>query len=109
MRERLELLAADIADDLRSIDRMKSEYDAYVRGVDMGSPSVYEKATIGYYLHNFYNACENIFRSIAAAFENQIDPITWHSSVLKRMKLDAAIEQLKQSVQGFLPTLRKES
>lgn len=88
MREKLELLAADIADDLRSIDRMKSEYDAYIHGVDLGNPSVYDKATIGYYLHNFYNACESIFRSIAVAFENQVDPITWHSSVLKRMKLD---------------------
>ena len=50
MRENLEVLAADIADDLHSIDRMKTEYDAYVRGVDLGNPTVYEKATIGYYL-----------------------------------------------------------
>ena len=88
MRERLEVLAADIADDLRSIDRMKTEYDTYVREVDLGNPTVYERATIGYYLHNFYNACESIFRSIAVAFENQVDPITSHASALKRMKLD---------------------
>ena len=88
MKERLEVLAADIADDLCSIDRMKTEYDAFVRGVDLGNPTVYERATIGYYLHNFYNACESIFRSIAVAFENQVDPITSHASALKRMKLD---------------------
>lgn len=88
MNGRVELLIADIADDLKSIDRMKAEYDAFVADVDWESPSVYEKATVGYYLHNFYNACESIFRSVARAFENQIDSAAWHASVLKRMKLD---------------------
>jgi len=85
---RFELLIADISDDLKSMDRMKAEYDIFVSDVDWESPSVYEKATVGYYLHNFYNACESIFRSIATAFENQIDSAAWHASVLKRMKLD---------------------
>ena len=49
MRESVELLIADIDDDLRSIGRMKAEYDAYVTGVDWENPTVYERATIGYY------------------------------------------------------------
>jgi hypothetical protein len=88
MKENVELLVADIRDDLKSIDRMKAEYDTFVAAADWENPSVYDKATIGYYLHNFYNACESIFRTIAAAFENQIDAVTWHWSILKRMKLE---------------------
>ena len=88
MRENVELLIADVMDDLKSIDRMKAEYDTFVADVEWENPSVYEMATIGYYLHNFYNACESIFRSVAGAFENQIDGVAWPSSILKRMKLD---------------------
>ena len=118
MRENLEVLAADIADDLRSIDRMKTEYDAYVRGVDLGNPTVYDKATIGYYLDNFYNACANIFRSIAVAFENHIDPVARHSSVLKRMKrdipsvrprvIDEELFRILDDLRAFRPVFRNE-
>ena len=33
---------------------------------------------------------EKIFRSIARFFENDIGPQTWHSDLLKRMKLDVS-------------------
>jgi len=36
--------------------------------------SYYDKGGIGYLLHNFYNGCENIFRSIACFFENDLGP-----------------------------------
>ncbi len=48
----------------------------------------YDRGAIGYYLHNFYNGCENIFRCTARFFENDLGPQTWHSDLLKRMKLD---------------------
>ncbi len=44
---------------------------------------------ISYYLHNLYNAFENIFQNIAAAFENSIDDMgRWHTQLLERMRLD---------------------
>lgn len=44
---------------------------------------------ISYYLHNLYNAFENIFQNIAAAFENSIDDMSrWHTQLLERMRLD---------------------
>jgi hypothetical protein len=44
---------------------------------------------IGYYLHNLYNAFENIFQNIAAAFENSVDDMgRWHTHLLERMRLD---------------------
>jgi len=45
---------------------------------------------IAYHLHNLYNAFENIFQSIAAAFENSIDDDgRWHMQLLEHMRLDA--------------------
>lgn len=48
----------------------------------------YDKAAVGYLLHNFYNGCENIFKTIARFFENQLADGSWHKDLLRRMTLD---------------------
>jgi len=54
----------------------------------------------GYYLHNLYNACENIFRGIAEAFENEIpDPSCWHALLLERMG---------REIEGIRPRVLRE-
>jgi hypothetical protein len=50
--------------------------------------SDYDRGAIGYLLHNFYNGCENNFRSIVAFFENDLGPGTWHADLLRRMRLE---------------------
>jgi hypothetical protein len=62
-------------------------------------PSLQEKATIGYLLHNLYTVFESIFKNIARTFgntpgENQ----TWHASLLRRMTLE--IEGVRPRVIG---------
>lgn len=86
MRETMLLLERRIQDDLRAID----EIHRALEGTSL-SPEASEETTIvaGYRLHNLYNAVENIFRSIAEAFENQLhDRERWHSELLRRMTLD---------------------
>ena len=56
----------------------------------------YDRGIIGYLLHNFYNGCENIFRSIARFFENDLGPQSWHKDLLKRMKME---------ILGFRPSV----
>jgi len=43
---------------------------------------------VAYRLRGLYSAFENIFRNIASAFENQLDPSAWHRQALQRMRLD---------------------
>jgi hypothetical protein len=44
---------------------------------------------IAYYLHNLYNAFENLFTNIARTFENSLDDAgRWHTQLLERMRLD---------------------
>jgi hypothetical protein len=44
---------------------------------------------VAYQLHHLYNAFENIFLNVAAAFENAIeDKDRWHTQLLERMLLD---------------------
>lgn len=92
----INLLISDIQDDLKKIEKLKQEYDYYIDMISSDEPDTYQKAVIGYYLHNFYNASENIFRNIARAFENQVDETSWHKDMLKRMKL--SIDEIRPSV-----------
>ena len=55
---------------------------------------------VSYSLHNLYNACENILRQIAEAFENEIpDPSRWHALLLERMG---------REIEGIRPCVLRE-
>lgn len=101
MKYNVELLKADIADELKKLERLQSEFSAIETMLNRTEDDMpfYDRSAIGYYLHCFYNGCENIFRSVARFFENDLGPQTWHSDILKRMKL---------SVPGFRPALIDE-
>ena len=86
----IELLKADIADELEKIEMIVNEYRTIEPKIDLppGEVSYYDRGAIGYLLHNFYNGCENMFRSIAMFFENDLGPRTWHKDLLKRMRIE---------------------
>lgn len=101
MRYGLELLKADIREELRKLERLEHTLvDAEAKlTLPPEEVGVYDRAAIGYFLHNFYCGCENIFRGIARFFENDLGPETWHSDLLKRMKLQ---------VEGYRPAVIDE-
>jgi len=96
MKEEINALIADLRDALDSIRQLKEEYDHFWDHLEEDELDVYQKAVIGYFLHNFYNACESIFMTIYRFFENDLDPRQWHKSLLRRMKLD--IEEVRPAV-----------
>jgi hypothetical protein len=86
MPETFLLLERSLRQDLVVLDRLYSE---------LGVPQLAESEpadrliVIGYRLHGIYNAFENMFRNIAAAFENHLDDRPgWHQQLLARMRLD---------------------
>ena len=89
MNHNLELLKADIFDELKKLAQINKELEKAADKQELNQEQVplYDRAAIGYFLHNFYNGCENIFKSIAGFFENDLAPDSWHSDLLKRMKL----------------------
>jgi hypothetical protein len=96
MKEKLRILIANIEYDLESIDKIKTDFDFFMNIINNNIPDKFQKPVIGYHMHNFYNACENIFLNIAKTFENNIEPQEWHKSILRRMKLD--IEDIRPAV-----------
>ncbi len=84
------LLEADIRDELEKLQLLAREYEKLreLLALPDSEVSFFDKAAVGYFLHSFYNGCENIFRSIARFFENDIGSESWHRDLLKRMKLE---------------------
>lgn len=91
MKAEVELLKADIRDEMNKMTKVYDEFTVLKKDLDHKQEiNGYDKAAIGYLLHNFYNGCENIFRSIAKFFENDFTNRSWHRDLLKRMTLDIA-------------------
>ncbi|MBW1790633.1 MAG: antitoxin [Deltaproteobacteria bacterium] len=92
MRADIELLRADINRELEKIETLREEFDQFEEKLTLGPDDITnaDKAVIGYILHNFYNGCENIFRSVARFFENNLEGTAWHRDLLKRMTLEIA-------------------
>ena len=96
MAYNIELLKADIADELLKIEMIVHDFERIQDTLDLPSEQVpnYDRGAIGYILHNFYNGSETIFKSIARFFENDLGPQSWHKDLLKRMKI---------AVEGYRP------
>lgn len=94
MTPQVALLKASIDADIREIETL---YGRLAQHSDnLATP---EQAILaGYYLHNLYNAFENVCLNVAKAFENQIDGEQWHAALLKRMTLD--VEGLRPRLLG---------
>jgi hypothetical protein len=84
MSERILLLIRSIERDLASIAELFD--DIGEEQLSDGAPEE-QLIVLAYRLHSLYNAFENIFRSIAMAFENS-DDARWHAQLLQRMRLD---------------------
>ena len=86
-------LVAVIHADLEAIDRIES----HVNQLDLNHLNRAELESLGYSLHNIYNALENSFKQISLAFENQVrDESRWHRELLEKMFLD--LEPLRPRV-----------
>ncbi len=85
MNERYLVLERSIQADLGMIARL---YEALGETDLKGAEPQEVLIVIAYRLHSLYSAFENIFRNIATAFENQLDPVGWDRQLLQRMRLD---------------------
>jgi len=86
-------LSALIRSALTAIDRIES----HVSQFNLNDLSPAELDSLGYSLHNLYNALENCFEQISLSFENNVrDRTHWHRELLEKMFLD--IKPLRPAV-----------
>jgi hypothetical protein len=86
-------LAALISSDLAAIARIESHISQF----DLNNLSQAELDSLGYSMHNIYNALENCFTQISLSFENHVrDKTRWHRELLDKMFLN--IKSLRPAV-----------
>ena len=86
-------MAAFIHNDLGAIARIET----HVSQFDLNNLSAAELDSLGYSMHNIYNALENCFTQISLSFENHVrDHTRWHRELLDKMSLD--IKSLRPAV-----------
>lgn len=80
-KERLAILNAEVGAQIKEIENIYANLEERKR--KRGKAAV---ESIGYQLHNLYCAFEDLFKIVAAAFENHIEDKTkYHSELIKRM------------------------
>ncbi len=78
-------LSAFIRSALTAIERIEN----HVSQFDLNNLSPAELDSLGYSLHNIFNALENCFEQISLSFENHVrDRTRWHRELLEKMFLD---------------------
>ncbi|MCL4263000.1 MAG: hypothetical protein KJ069_07280 [Anaerolineae bacterium] len=86
MREKAIILERTVQNDLATIAEIYARIEVIQPDANASEEAL---IVLAYHLHALYNAFENIFLQIAAAFENNIDEQSgWHSQLLQRMTLD---------------------
>ena len=86
--QRVEVLLAEVDSDLQAMENIQGHINSIYDSLKKNEPvSDRDKAALGYYLHNLYNAVESILKRIAGFFENSLEGATWHTDLLKRMTL----------------------
>ena len=74
-------LAALIRSDLAAIARIERHTSQFY----LNNPGPAELDSLGYSMHNIYNALENCFKQISLSFENHVrDNTRWHRELLDR-------------------------
>jgi hypothetical protein len=98
-------LAAVIRRDLQSIAALERHAEQLVRSA-LGRA---ELDSLGFTLHNIYNALENSLTQISLSFENHVrDQSRWHRELLEKMFLDLGVLRpavLPAEVRPFLSDL----
>lgn len=96
VNERINLLIAEIDNDLKAMEYIEKQIDELYNNLEKSNVLDKDKAALGYYLHNLYNAIESILKCIAGFFENSINGAGWHTDLLKRMTFN--IEDIRPAI-----------
>lgn len=91
-KAKLALLRSELKAQLREIETIYAKVEERRSGKDKA-----HLESLAYQLHNLYCAFEDLFKIVAAFFENQIeDKIRYHLELLKRMTIN---------IEGIRPAL----
>ncbi|TVR68028.1 MAG: hypothetical protein EA427_11590 [Spirochaetaceae bacterium] len=96
-QEQIRQLQAELEADFQFIQENARKNREMTGRIDRNPDAdEYDYAALGYTLHNLYNAFEAYFLRVAKFFENNLDEVGWHKSLVDRMTLE--IQGVRQSL-----------
>ena len=97
----LALFLADFDHQVSQIDKIYEVLSARANSLSTDTVSPQNVESTGYWLHNLFSAYEDLFKIVAAFWENNISQSeTFHKSLIKRMLLN---------IEGIRPALLSEA
>ena len=85
----LAVFTADVQSQMQLIQRVAELLELRAEALQREDAARLE--SVAYQIHNFYNAVEDLLKTIAVQFENQIaDTSRWHQLILQRMTQEIA-------------------
>lgn len=99
-RERIALFVSELDLQISEIEAIYRKLDNKQHLLQDSEPRSEDVESTGYWLHNLYNAFEDLFHLVARYWENEINQNgSEHKNLLRRMRVE---------IQGFRPALISE-
>ena len=86
--ERLQTLKAELLADMNLLDELVGKYRLVHAKLAAIDPDEFDYVALAYTIVNVYNLMENYFGRIAKCFENEVDRLSWHKDLIRRMALE---------------------
>jgi hypothetical protein len=86
--ERMRTLKAELLADMHVLEELEGKYRLIHAKLAAIDPDEFDYVALAYTIVNLYNLMENYCLRIAKCFENNVDKLTWHRDLIKRMSLE---------------------
>jgi hypothetical protein len=86
--ETLRTLKAELTADVEQLGELYHKYELIQQKLARITPDEFDYVALAYTIINLYSLIENYFLRISKAFENNLDPSSWHKHLLQRMSLE---------------------
>jgi hypothetical protein len=94
--ERMRTLKAELLADMLVLEELEDKYRLIHAKLERIEPDEFDYVALAYTIVNLYGIIENYCLRIAKCFENDVDKLTWHRDLIKRMALE---------IEGIRPAL----
>ena len=103
--DRLRTLKAELAADMAVLDELEGKYRLIHAKLAAIQPDEFDYVGLAYTIVNLYNLMENYFLRVAKCFENNIDRLSWHRDLVRRMALEIDGVRPALLVMGDVPLI----
>ena len=86
--ERVRVLKAELLADRELLNELVGKYRLIHAKLAAIEPDEFDYAGLAYTIVNLYNVMENYFVRVAKCFENNVDKLSWHKDLIRRMALE---------------------